>query len=106
MDKLCLEVGGKELPCRLTMGAMLLFKRNMGKDVGKVFQQMADKGEADLEDVLMLMWCCIVCACKADGVEFGMDFETFTCHITPDDVSAWNKILAEQNKEKKSEVKP
>ena len=28
-----INVGGRELPCRLSMGAMLLFKRNLQKDV-------------------------------------------------------------------------
>ena len=54
----------------------------------------------------MLMWCCIVCACKADGVEFTMDFETFTCHITPQDVNRWNEVMNAAGDEKKSEPEP
>ena len=31
MKKIMIEVGGKAYPCRLTMGAMLLFKQNTGR---------------------------------------------------------------------------
>ena len=81
-----INVGGRELPCRLSMGAMLLFKRNLQKDV-------SDMDANNIEELLMFMWCCVVAACKADGVEFDVDFETFCCLITPDDVSAWNAAM-------------
>lgn len=96
MKRLLINVGGKELPCRITMGALLLYKRNMGKN--------AVLGEnAGFEEMLMFMWCCIVSACKADGVEFDMDFETFCCHLEPDDVTAWNEAIAAANEQKKTE---
>ena len=47
-----------------------------------------------------------ICACKADGVEFTMDFETFTCHITPQDVNRWNEVMNAAGDEKKSEPEP
>lgn len=94
-----IEVGGKAYPCRLTMGAMLLFKRNTGKDVSQM-------DASDMEDLLMLMWCCIVCACKADGIEFDTDFELFTCRITPQDVNRWNEAFNAAESEKKSETEP
>lgn len=99
MRKIMIEVGGKVLPCRLTMGAMLLFKRNTGKDVSQM-------DGSDMEELLTLMWCCIACACKADGVEFDTDFETFTCMITPDDVSQWNTAISAANEKKKDPAQP
>ena len=98
MKKIMIKVGGKEVPCRLTMGELLLFKRNMGKDIS----EMSESEKLDAEVLLMLMWCCIVCACKADGVEFDMDFELFTCNVTQDDVESWNEALGAVN-EKKSD---
>ena len=50
-----INVGGRELPCRLSMGAMLLFKRNLQKDV-------SDMDANNIEELLMFMWCCVVCA--------------------------------------------
>ena len=52
------------------------------------------------------MWCCGVCAAKADEVEFDVDFETLCCLITPDDVSAWNAAMNEESEKKKAETKP
>lgn len=91
---LCVTVGGKELPCRLTMGAMLMFKHNTGKDVSEM-------NSSDMEDLLQFMYCCVKCACKADGVDFGADFETFCCQITPDDLNAWNEAMAQTGEDKK-----
>ena len=89
-----LTVDGRELPCRLTMGAMLLYKRNMQKDVSQM-------SGGDIEELLMFMWCCVKCACKADGVDFETDFETFCCQITPDDLNAWNDAMAQSGEDKK-----
>ena len=89
-----INVGGKELPCRLTMGAMLQFKRMTGRDVNQMDAN-------DIEDMLMLMWCCIFCACKAEGIEFDTDFEMFTCMVTPQDVNQWNQVMGEADKEEK-----
>lgn len=99
MNNLTLNVGGKEVPCRLTMGAMLLFKNNVGKDVSQM-------DGSDLEEMLRFMWCCITCACKADGVEFGIDFETFTCMVTPEDVNKWNTAISAENEKKKDTEQP
>lgn len=97
MKKFLITVGGKEVPCRLTMGAMLQFKRTTGRDISQM-------ENGDLEDLLMLMWCCICCACRADGYEYDVDFEQFACLITPEDVTAWNRQITEgQQAEKKTE---
>ena len=95
MNKTTVNVGGKAYPCRLTMGAMLLYRRNMGKDVSQM-------QEGDLEEMLMLMWCCVASACRADGVDFDIDFERFCDLLTPQDMGEWNKAMSREN-EKKSE---
>lgn len=91
MKKITLR--GVEYPCRLVMGALLLFKRETGKDVAQM------DAEA-LEDVLMLLWCCVKCACQADGVEFKWDFETFCNTITPDEVRQWNEDMMRHEEKK------
>lgn len=96
MKKLIIEVGGKAYPCRLTMGAMLLFKRNMGKDVSQMQQ-------GDIEEMLMLMWCCMKSASRADGVECEMEFDLFCDMVTPQDMAAWNQALTEGEESKKKE---
>lgn len=71
-----ITVGGMELPCRLTMGAMLLYKRNMQKDVSQM-------SGGDIKELLMFMWCCVKCACKADGVDFDTDLRRSAARLLP-----------------------
>ncbi len=98
MNKLTIEVGGKSYPCRLTMGAMLLFKQQTGKDV----RQLTD---GDLEGMLVLMWCCMKSACRADGIAMDIDFDHFCDLIGPADMAKWNiaTSTASEDGEKKSE---
>ena len=88
------RINGKDYPARFVMGAMLLYKRETGKDV-------SDLKQDDVEGLLWLMWCCIKCACQAEAVDFPYDFETFCNTITPQDVEAWNIGMAESNGKKK-----
>ena len=59
-----LPVCGKEYPCRVTMGAMVLFKRATGKSPSRF-------SEDDVEEMVQFVYCCVKAACKADGVELG-----------------------------------
>lgn len=95
MKKIMIEVGGKAYPCHLTMGAMLLFKQNMGKDVAEGLD-----GE-DIEEMLMFLWCCIVSTCRGDHVDFELSFEEFCDLLTPESMSLWNKAIAEANEQQK-----
>ena len=91
-----IKVGGKEVPCRLTMGAMLQFKRTVGRDVRQMNWE-------DMEELLTLMWCCVSSACRADNVEFSIDFTMFCDLVSPSDMAKSNTSIDESN-EKKSEA--
>ena len=65
-----ISINGKEYPCRITMGAMMRFKNETGKDVSKM-------DTTDVTEQVTLLWCCIVSASKADGVEFGIGLMDF-----------------------------
>lgn len=69
-------------PHRVTMGAMLRFKRETGRDFSEV-------GEKDIEALVVFMWCCTVSACKADGVDFGLSLEDYADMTEPADVRAF-----------------
>lgn len=86
-----IELKGEEYPARMVMGALLLFKRETGKDVSEL-------EDGDLEDGLRLMWCCVKCASQADGKELPYDFETFCNLVTPQDVAEWNRSGDEDKK--------
>lgn len=80
MKKKHIKVNGKEYPCRITMGAMLRFRNETGKDVNS----MTDD---DITELVIFLWCCIASACAADKVEFGMTLMEFADSIDPDGVT-------------------
>lgn len=60
MAEITIKINGEKFPCRLTMGALLAYKRKTGEDVGKL-------NPDDIESVLMLIGCCLESTCRADG---------------------------------------
>lgn len=76
---------GREYPCRVTMGALLRYKRETGKDVSEL--------DGDAADMLTLLWCCTASACNADGVEFGVDLETFADKLEPDALQKFTEAI-------------
>ena len=94
MKQLTIKIGDRQLPCRLSMGAMLLFKRTTGKDVSEMSGN-------DMEEMLILLWCCVCCACKADGIGFDTDFDTFVCQISPMDLAQWSESIGPADGSKK-----
>lgn len=85
MKKIEVDINGKAYPCRQTMGAMLRFKQETGKEVTEI-------GDS-LSELCTFLWCCVVSACKADGIEFGMSLMDFADSISTDDMSAWASTL-------------
>ena len=77
-----ITINGKQYPCRVTMGALLRFKRETGKDVGQISQD-------DVTDLITLLWCCVASASKADGVEFGMELMDFADQLDPDTLTGF-----------------
>lgn len=71
-----IKINGQEYPARMTMGALLRFKRETGKDVSEV-------KSSDVADTVILLWCCVVSACKADGVTFTLSLEEFADALDP-----------------------
>ncbi|MBR4161467.1 MAG: hypothetical protein IKT87_07365 [Bacteroidaceae bacterium] len=73
-----MKIKGVEYPCRVTMGAMVRFKRESGKDIREVDQQ-------DVDLMLLFVWCCVKSACNADGVDFDLPFDRFVDMLEPED---------------------
>lgn len=98
-----ITINGKTYPCRVTMGALLRFRRETGHDVGQISQD-------DMSDLITLLWCCIVSACAADGVEFGMELMDFADQLDPEALTAFFTSLdqesAPQDPEKKTGQEP
>lgn len=74
----------KEYPNRVTMGAMIDFKRDTGKDVNEIGN--------DVEMLTRFMYCCVRSACRADKADFSLTFEEFADGI---DLSEFNSFQGE-----------
>ena len=90
-----ITIYGKKLPMRITMGAMLRFKRMTGKDVEEISN--------DVTLMVTFMYCCVASACNADGVEFGMDLDKFADGIPVEEMNGFAEALAVTPDEKKSQ---
>ena len=83
MGKVTIEIGGVEYPAGVTMGAMLRFKRETGKEVTEI-------GTGDISLLATYMWCCVVSGCNREGRKFEYTLEDFADNVTPEVVSAWS----------------
>jgi hypothetical protein len=80
---------GRELPCRVTMGAMVRFKRESGRDVSTI-------QNGDISDLILFFWCCIKSACNADGVAFDEPFEMFADSLDSEVLQGFVESLTAQ----------
>lgn len=91
-----ITIYGKKLPMRMTMGAMLRFKRMTGKDVEEI--------GSDVALLVTFMYCCVASACNADNVEFGMDLDKFADGMSVEDMNGFAETLTAAPDEKKSQA--
>lgn len=99
MSKIEININGKAFPCRPTMGAMLRFKNETGREVTDI--------DGDFSDLCIYLWCCVVSASKKDNIPFDMPLMDFADNIEPEDMNAWSQAIqaeteAEDAKSKKS----
>lgn len=78
--KITIHISGRDLPCYVTMGALVRFKEETGQDVANV-QDMGMEGS------LVLLWCCVKSACVREGIPFDMDMQTFFDNLTEEDIA-------------------
>ncbi len=90
MSNISITINGVAYPCRQTMGAMLRFKEETGKEVTEI-----DAGS--FSDLCTYLWCCVKSASKADGLDFSLSLMDFADSITPEDALAWSEATKEQS---------
>ena len=82
-------INGKAYPCRPTMGAMLRFKKETGKEVTEL-----ENGA--FSDMCAYLYCCVASACAADKVPFTMSLMDFADSLSPEAMTTWaNAMQAE-----------
>lgn len=82
MNKITIK--GKEYPCRVTMGSMIRYKNDTGREV-------ADIDNKDMEGVTRFLYHSVKSACKVDDLEFDLEFEEFADHVTLVDIAGFGK---------------
>ena len=90
MNKVEVTVNGVVYPCRPTMGAMLRFKKETGKEVTEITN-------GSLSDLCAYLYCCVASASAADGVEFKMSLMDFADALNPEDMAAWTAQMQQGN---------
>ena len=82
---------GKTFPCRMTMGALVRFKRETGRDVSEM--------DGSVSDMSALIWCATKSACNADGIPFDYSLEEFADRIDSNDMSSFASRMQEDTPE-------
>ena len=99
MAKVSVVINGKDLPCRPTMGAMLRFKKETGKEVTEI-------ENGSFSDMCAYLYCCVASACAADTVPFNMSLMDFADSLSPEDMTAWaNAVQADSTAKEEGEEK-
>ena len=94
-----IEYKGETFPCYVTMGAMVRFKRETGRDISTM--------DGDITDMVIFLWCCVCAACNAEGVVFDVPFELFADSLTPEMLNSFTEgIAASGDAQKKTEATP
>ena len=84
---------GREYPCFQTMGALAMYARLSGKDLG---------GQMNMSDMATWLYSLASESSRAMGIEFPFDsVESFACLVGIDEFTAWsNRTTGEAAKKK------
>lgn len=83
-----IQIGDRTYPFRMTLGAMLRFKRVSGKEVSEI-------DETNTEEVAQLLYACIASSSAADKVPFSLSFDEFCDLATVQDITEMQALLAQ-----------
>ena len=82
-----ININGQEFPCLPTMGALLRFKRQTGREITEI--------NNSLEDLCTYLWCCVASAARREGKPFDMSLIDFADSITPEILTQWASGVAQ-----------
>ena len=79
--RIIISVNGEEFPCSPTMGAMLRFKQETGKEITEI-------DPSSFTELCTYLWCCVASAAKREGKAFNLSLMDFADAIMPEDMTA------------------
>lgn len=90
MAKVEVTINKVAYPCRPTMGAMLRFKRETGKEITEI-------DGSNFTDLCTYLYCCVASASAADGIPFDMSLMDFADALNPEDMEKWVASMQPNN---------
>jgi len=96
-----IRIGEESFPFRMTMGALVRFKRLTGKEISEL-------NDGDIEDICALVYCCIQSSCAADKIPFEKTFLDFCDGISDKEAGTFAesiRALAEGNSQPSGQKK-
>lgn len=87
MKSIEINVNGTVYPCSPTMGAMLRFKQQTGREITEI-------DPTSFSDLCTYLWCCVASAAKREGKPFDLSLMDFADSLEPEDMAAWNEAIA------------
>ncbi|MDE6860937.1 MAG: hypothetical protein K2J65_11060 [Duncaniella sp.] len=88
MNNIELTINGVSYPCAPTMGAMLRFKKETGKEVTEI-------DTSSFTELCTYLWCCVASASKREGKDFNLTLMDFADNVTPEDMEKWGQTLVQ-----------
>lgn len=85
-----ITIDGVAYPCRPTMGAMLRFKRETGKE-------LTEMDSTCVSELCTFLYCCVASASAAEGREFNLSLLEFADRIDPAQLIAWSQRMDAAN---------
>lgn len=92
MKQIRININGTAYPCRPSMGAMLRFKQETGKEITEMKPE-------NFSELCTYLWCCVVSGSEREKLGFNMTLMEFADALTPDDMVNWQKEVAANQKE-------
>lgn len=92
-----ITIKGREYPCEVTMGALVRFKNESGREASEIQSD-------SLSDLALFVWCCVASACNASDpkIPFDMPFLDFADHLDVNDANGfWGDISSSDGDKKK-----
>lgn len=97
MAKIEVTINGKAYPCRPTMGAMLRFKKETGKEVTEI-------SNTSFSELCTYLYCCVASASAADKIPFDMSLMEFADALDPEDMNAWAEQMQQNQPDDQDEA--
>lgn len=86
MEKI--NINKTEYPARLTMGALLRYKQETGREVDAL---------QGASDALIFLHCCVKSACAVDGIDFPFTAVEMADRLDAEAFGAWYATMAAAN---------